>query len=184
MTSLTPGVISFALGAAWQSWRASSSEAAAQINDLLKDVRELETLATEYWTQIGSNKPEMKALEVKIRGMTFVIASFEEQAGKLFPKYKRNYEKSVDALFRASTGGQFETKGRKADYARAISVKEAAADLISVARKARHQSAGFSAVWWFIRQKAIWIGLLVSYPYRWILARRMRPMFDAESNDD
>ncbi|OWV79567.1 hypothetical protein ATY77_26635 [Rhizobium sp. R634] len=182
MTTLAPGVISFALGAAWQSWRASSSEAAAQINDLLKDVRELETLATEYWTQGGSAKPEMKALEVKIRGMTFVIAGFEEQAETLFPKYKKQYEQCVDALFRAATGGKFETKGRKADFARAISVKEAAADLISVARKARQQSAAFSAVGWFIRLKAIWLLKFLSFPLRWLSARRMRPLFDSQGD--
>lgn len=178
---MAPGVISFALGAAWQSWRASSSEAAAQINDLLKDVRELETLATEYWTQGGSATPEMKALEVKIRGMTFVIAGFEEQAETLFPKYKKPYERCVDALFRAATGGKFETKGRKADFARAISVKEAAADLISIARRARQQSAGFSAVGWFLRRKGLRLFYSVSFPARWLAGKRMRPLLDTSA---
>jgi hypothetical protein len=172
----------------WQSWRASSSEVAAQINDLLKDVKELETLATEYWTKGGSPEPEMKVLEVKIRGLVFVIAEFEAQADIVFGKHKRAYQEKVDALFVAATGGKFETTGREADFAQAITVKEASAALISVARKARQESAGLKAVYWLLRRSCFttvrsltWLlnctTTVICFPFKWLSGRKMHPLF-------
>ncbi|MEI3853579.1 MULTISPECIES: hypothetical protein [unclassified Ensifer] len=148
MIALVPALLSFALGAAWQSWRASSSEVAAQINDLLKDLKQLEDLATDYWTQDACD--ETKILEVKMRGLTFAIAGYETLGHLLFRRDLDAYNHRVDTLLIACTGGTFETSDRKADFARAVEVRECAAAVAALARKARQDSAGMSAIVWTV----------------------------------
>ena len=131
----------------------------------------------------------MKALEVKIRGLMFVISSFEAQADVLFRNHTPAYQAKVDALFGAATGGLFETKGRKADFARAIDVKEKSAELISVARRARQESAGMAAVIWFLRRAPARVLRTLQifpqallWPIRWISGRRMKPLISDEAD--
>jgi hypothetical protein len=146
-------------------------------------VKDLEVAASEYWTRGGSSSQEMKALQVKIRGLMFVISGFEEQADVLFRNHTSAYQEKVDALFSAATGGLFETKGRKADFARAIDVKGKSAELVAVARRARRESAGMTAVFWFVRRFPKTLSHVLSviasallFPFRWIRQRRMKPL--------
>lgn len=140
-----PGAVSFALGAIWQSWRASSSEIAAQLNDLLKEVRLLEDFATEYWTS-DTNNENSKQLEVKIRGTTFAIAAFEDQIDQLFHSRAKEYRTQTDSLFMCCTGGGFETADRGVDSARATQTRELAANVAAVIRRSRQDSAGLLAI--------------------------------------
>lgn len=183
LAAFVPGFVIFALGAFWQSWRASSSEVAAQINDLLKEIKDLENLATEYWSA-KRNGPDLRVMEVKIRGLTFVIAAFEEQADFLFRGNKDRYIKSLDKLFIAATGGTFETVDRKQDFVRAVDVKQCSAEIISLCRKARQGSAGMGAFYWLVMQKMRVSFLCVSWPFRWFLSRRMKPLISTDKGDE
>lgn len=144
--ALVPGMASFLLGAMWQSWRATSSESASQLNDLLKEIRAYEDLATEYWTAAPGEKE--KQLEVKIRGTSFAIAAFESQIDKLFHNHASNFRGGVDLLNMCYTGGEFETGGRKMDAARAIEGRRIAAEVAATIRLARQDSAGLKAIFW------------------------------------
>lgn len=122
---------------------------AAQINDLLKDLKQLEDLATDYWTQ-DADDDATKVLEVKIRGLTFAIAGYEDLGHLLFRRDFEKYNLRIDALLVACTGGTFETSERKADFARAVEVRECSAAVATLARKARQDSAGMTAIAWTV----------------------------------
>lgn len=181
LAALAPGMLIFALGAFWQSWRASSSEVASQLNDLIKEIKDLEVHATEYWSA-KENTDELRISEVKIRGITFVIAAFEEQSDFLFRNHKSRYTGCIDKLFIASTGGEFETKKRKQDFVRAMDVKQISAEAMSICRRARQDSAGMTAVYWLLKQKALAVWLFISTPGRWLHDKRMKPFFGAEND--
>lgn len=164
--ALLPGGVSFALGAVWQSWRASSSEIAAQLNDLIKEVRLLEDFATEYWTGT-SEAANNKQLEVKIRGTTFAIAAFEEQIDQLFHGRAKQYRHQVDSLFMCCTGGAFETADRVADCPRATETRELAANVAAIIRRSRQESAGLIA----LLREAIRLISLIPYGFKVLLSR-------------
>jgi hypothetical protein len=134
-------IVPFTLGVFWQSWRASSSEIASQINDLLKDLRQLEEVATEYWT---TNHDESKnsMRQARIRGLTFGLARYEEQARLVFGTETAKYLSLMDRLIETSTGGNFETARRLADYQRAIDIQSSTSEIAEIARSIRRQSAG------------------------------------------
>lgn len=138
---LSTSILPFALGVIWQSWRASSSEMASQINDLLKDLKSLEDNATEFWTT-NHDEPKNDMRQARIRGLTFGLARYEEQATEVFDKESGRYLELMDRLIEVSTGGEFETAGRKADYSRAIEVQSLAAEIAAIARSARRRTAG------------------------------------------
>lgn len=146
LSPFIPGLISFVLGAMWQSWRASSSETASQLNDLLKEIRTLEDLATEYWTADPGNNEEQ--LQVKIRGTSFAIAGFESQIDTLFHNHADNYRNESDLLMMCCMEGGFETSERKADCPRAVQVRQLAASVGTTIRKARQDSAGLTSIFW------------------------------------
>lgn len=181
LVAIFPGMLTFALGAFWQSWRASSSEVASQLNDLIKDIKELEGLATDYWSA-KENSDELRITEVKIRGIIFVIAAFEEQSDFVFRNHKLRYTDCVDKLFIASTGGEFETRRRKQDFVRAMDVKQFSAEAISICRRARQDSAGMTAVYWLVKRKINVGWRFASAPGRWFYSRRMKPFFGGDGD--
>lgn len=138
---LSTSILPFALGVIWQSWRASSSEMASQINDLLKDLKSLEDTATEFWTT-NHDEPKNDMRQARIRGLTFGLARYEEQATDVFGKETARYLELMDQLIEVCTGGEFETNARRADYTRAIEVQSLAAEIAAIARSARRRSAG------------------------------------------
>lgn len=144
---MLPGAVSFVLGALWQSWRASSSEVASQLNDLLKEVKALEELSTEYWVSDATNEKESE-LTVRLRGASFAIAAFEAQIDLLFHQRASSYRNSVDTLIITCTGGTFETAERTSDASRAIEVRQIAAEVASLIRMSRQESAGLVAIIW------------------------------------
>ncbi|PDV89957.1 hypothetical protein CO652_00620 [Rhizobium sp. H4] len=134
-------IVPFSLGVLWQSWRASSSEIASQLNDLLKDLKQLEEIATEFWTT-DSNEPKNSMRQARIRGLTFGLARYEEQAKLIFGRESGNYLALMDDLIETSTGGAFETSARAEDYQRAIQIQSFTSELAHIARSARRRSAG------------------------------------------
>lgn len=117
------------------------------INDLLKDVKQLEDVSSDYWIKSDKNN-DLKPKEIQIRGLTFSIAGYEELVETLFYRHLSSYNEKIDALLMACTGGDFETKNRQSNPARAVAVRECAANVASIARKARKDSASMKALYW------------------------------------
>lgn len=142
--ALIPALISFFLGSIYQSYRAARSEAVAQINDLINEVRSAQEIGSQYWAYKRSKDDKIK--ELNLRGSTFLIAQYVSQADDLMGHHKQALERKTDDLIDLLTGGSFETISRKADFERAIQIKTVAAEIVLVARKARLDVVAVSAV--------------------------------------
>ncbi|MDB5540088.1 MAG: hypothetical protein JWQ89_1815 [Devosia sp.] len=139
-------IFTFALGAWIQSYRTQSSEDIGQLNELIDEIKEARELATEYWSR--STHEDDASLAVKVRSCGHLIFAMAAEAN--FAD-RSELDDAVQGFFEAATGGAFETADKAADLGRALEMRIAAADLISIVRRQRRRISS----WVFLPAAAV-----------------------------
>ncbi len=113
------------------------------VNDFIDDLLEIETLATEYWHEITALEPsddKRKVCAAKLRGKLHAARCFRRSATKFLAEDMAKFDELDKELFRAATGGDFETSTARPDFARASRVMTTCAELRSLLRLSRRKA--------------------------------------------
>lgn len=134
LSKLVLPVVTFLIGAWLQSFRTQHSEDIGQLNELIDEIKEARDLATDYWATDPADTEV--SLSVKVRSCLHLIFAMAADAHlDALP----GAQDALDGLYGEATGGTFETADRKADLGKALEIRIAAADLISLLRRRRRQ---------------------------------------------
>ena len=113
------------------------------MNDYIKDLSEVEVLATEYWhetTLLPSDDSKRSIIAAKLRGKLHAARHFKASADKFLGSDMQKFNDLDIRLFMAATGGEFETKKARQDFQRADDVMSTCGELRALIRLARRKA--------------------------------------------
>ena len=148
-------ISTFFLGAWLNAVRVASSENIEQLNEIIDEIKSIELLAVDYWSD--SRNDESPRAEVMIKGGMFLLSKLMSATDGLYGDLDFLSMRCLDDFVDAVTGGTFETISRNADLGRAMDVRRAAAELVVVTRRRRFELSSPAAVG--ARVRDIWQGI-------------------------
>ncbi len=147
MPDFATGVIGAAIGVIGslfvQTYIGMRAARVELMNDFIKDLGEIELLATEYWheaTSLDASNPKRKVAAAKLRGKLHAARCFRRSAVHFLGEDFGAFDTLDRELFKAATGGDFETSTAAPDFERADRVMTACSELRSLLRLARRKA--------------------------------------------
>lgn len=113
------------------------------MNDYIKDLSEIESLASEYWleaTALPAGDPKRRILQARLRGRLHAARCFNTVAGKFLGEDHATYIRLDEELFLTATGGDFESSKAIQDLPRADRVMSLCSDIRALLRLARRKA--------------------------------------------
>jgi hypothetical protein len=111
-------------------WTEKKKKETESFNKLSIIIRELETLAVEYWTKDYSN--DDKKNEVYIKSKIRLIQKYIRVINTKEKSIKNELDGFLSDIFDLVTGDEFESKKRKSSKSKAISISYKCADIFAV----------------------------------------------------
>jgi hypothetical protein len=149
----------FVLGAAINAQRVFSSDVISQLNEMIDELRDVQTWGSEYWVETSENE-SARLNEVRIRGACFLLAKFIADLADVLGKHQAEIEAKLDDLIDTVTNGGFETADRPSDFQRAVEVRNSCSEIISLVRRIRRERSSPVAflldIWYWFIGWALW----------------------------
>ncbi len=135
-------IVGAAVGWILSQYSSIASENANIIRSHIIDIEKFNEAVENYWLCNPQSKFEEQRLASIVKARQAAISTFYGEAGKrLSRKQCQDYQVLQIRLFRAATGGDFETARRKIDSIRAIDSYRLSSELVHLLRIAGEQAA-------------------------------------------
>ncbi len=129
---LAGGLTTFVLTAVFAMKKAEIDS----INDHIGELRNIETLATEYWLQNATHQKESEMV-ARLKGAFSASAHFNNVAPRILGYRYEIYAELDTQLYDLATGGQFESASRTSNSSTAIDIISICTEIRALLREAR-----------------------------------------------
>ncbi len=112
------------------------SQSVNYIDDYLRDLGTIESLAVEYWSK-NASAPEEKLLSARLRGALHSSSIFLEYSKNALGNDHPRFTDLDGEMYDAATGGDFDGADRVESYERIVRIATTASELRHLLRAAR-----------------------------------------------
>lgn len=121
-----------------QNYFAMQSEDSAHLNDHISEIKLIESYAVAYWlAEPDEGGKEQRLYQAKLEGAISASGCFNEDAQRILGNNYNDYVKLDQAIYEATTGGQFGTATKEIDYNRVVEIMGLCNELRSLLRQSR-----------------------------------------------
>lgn len=116
------------------------SEDSAHLNDHISEIKLIESFAVAYWLEEQDEGEKNERLyQAKLEGAISASGCFNQDAQRILGDNYNEYVKLDQAIFEATTGGQFGTISKKVDYNRVVEIMTLCNEMRSLLRRSRRK---------------------------------------------
>lgn len=125
------------LGWLLQQYRVARGEDVALVNEHIKDIEKFRDVAQDYWLKLPKDVLEEEAAAARVRAAHAALTLVYEQISHIAWQKSEQYKFLSIEMFKAATGGAFESARDGIDAQRAIQAYDRAAEVIHLLRVVR-----------------------------------------------